>query len=297
MAPFKICAIDIGPENMGFGALRVDPDSSTEEFPYLERMSIRLTARGDYYNKYQEKYTEELVEQYIASRWVHIRDANLVQIEKQLTKNEGELERACIVIEACIKMCLRRERGAPPYIVITPVSWKRSAGIALEGEHAANKRASVDKFRTIIGEQKFLELNREHEKIDDIADVYHMLQYGKTEFGKLYAEALITRNHTCNIFTEKAAPRVYYSGRKRPYIDFEAETESLEAERAKPAEGREYIEPRDRHRIIIEKRSLEQGLKVQRKTHRLNSKQTVGLKDIQGTVAPNGATFVPLSDV
>lgn len=284
--PESIVAIDIGPENMGFGQLWLNHPDNPE--PYLERSSLRMTPEGDYYKQYEEGLCVELIERFVKAHWSFIREASIVLIEKQMARGGSNRERACLMIEMCLCMCLRRERTAPPYVVITPVSWKRAGGIELTGSHSSNKSESIAKFKAAIGETRFQRYAREQSKLDDIADVFHMLQYGKKEFTKLMKLATTRRNHTSNIFDETNKPRVYHNERVGGYIDFEEGVEQLERLKAE----NKYADPLQRHKTIVAKRLREEGDAAMkpRKARRTDTQRTIPAKGPQWTPFFNDQT-------
>ena len=104
----RIAAIDIGYENMALGVSTIaffrgaweSRDALEEEiedemnFPHLERTSLRIRANGNFYDKYKEGSAVELVEGWLQDHWYLLGRVDLIVIEKQMTQNRGQSDRA-----------------------------------------------------------------------------------------------------------------------------------------------------------------------------------------------------------
>jgi len=75
-------------------------------------------------------------------------------------------ERVCV--EACLKMCFLREPHAPPFVVISPKTWKAHCGLQLQGTHALNKAVSIKRFKCMVGEEVFDSFKRLNQNKMDV---------------------------------------------------------------------------------------------------------------------------------
>ena len=182
---------------------------------------MAVTADGDVYHGFTEGIADELVENWVKDRWQIFKRMAVIIIEKQMMRPGSYhiSDRACIVVETCLKMLFRREKCAPPFVVLSPKTWKKFCGIALQGSHLGNKSASIARARRVIGEEQWAKLCSVHgTKMDDIADVYNMLDYGTSYVVHLRQVGLTRRNHNLNVFDGTTKPRVYKTERIRPWV-------------------------------------------------------------------------------
>jgi len=276
----RIAAIDIGYENMALGVSSISffrssttttEEESTIEFPHLERTSLRICRNGNFYAKYQEGIAVELVEAWLADHWYLLCKVDLIVIEKQMTKNRGQSDRAGIVLETAMKMALRREPGGPAFVVISPKSYKDNPQLGLRGAHNLNKRASVDLFRQQCPKEIFDRLQeRNFGKMDDIADVYHMLAYTSRNIASLMTQSRIRSSHTSNV-KEPNKARVYRRERETTHVHFTPD--------AAP-EGSLTVDERNFHvhRHALERKHLKQQSRAKKRASSKNKTKERGKK-------------------
>lgn len=199
----KVVGIDVGIVNLGMCKW----EEGKQEPEHLSRSSLLLNKNGRVYT-YKEQIAEELVENWLNDHWEEVfRGTSLVLIEKQMTSQNsgrlGERDRACIIIESLLKMALRREKGGPEYLVITPMEWKRHNQIGNFGDkntnaHSKNKMESVREFCRRVSPE-LVRKCKQVGKMDDMADAYWIAKFGLERFDELLYRAQQKHNHDLNI--------------------------------------------------------------------------------------------------
>lgn len=218
-----IIGIDLGYRDIGFVVLTTDPTKPNPCF--AEKSDMLRPASGVVYNKYQEKYVEELVLIWLQERWgPWFSRASLVLIEKQLSTDiTTEQDRALICIEMIFRSCLRlrlmSERG-PHYSVIGPALWKRKCYIPVGGHHNKRPRGGFTSNANKVlmaearlenkrrAEKQFMDMYRaghafvrymldvlKVQKTYDIIDAFFIAYFGFCHFEAAMKKARVLEHH------------------------------------------------------------------------------------------------------
>lgn len=209
-----------------------------EDIVILERSTLLFTLTGKYYKEYSEAYAEELVYNWIGERWEIFKRCKFVVIEKQRStqhswqRNRGTAERACVIIETCMKSFFRAHvtSGGPAYYVIAPEKWQKWVGREV-GNHDAsftnaerrqnNKNRSMIYMRRKFGDE-MVQAMREwfFWKYDDIQESYLISEAVISHWDEI-CENTRTKHHHSSLIVQNEKPKnVQKRERQLPILGF-----------------------------------------------------------------------------
>jgi len=210
-------AFDVGTKNPAFGyghrGQFLQGPAFCGTYPHIETSSVLITSNGDVYADYEERYAPEFARRWCNAHWYIIKRLDLMQIERQMAlPGENKYGRACVVLAITIYTTLKTMVATlgygPVVVMVDPKSWKRGTGVPSTGSHAGNKKASIEKLQERIPKEIYARYSKiGGGKMDDVADVYHMIDYGTANFDVIVKSAAAENNHQLNLFENKMSIR------------------------------------------------------------------------------------------
>lgn len=191
----NVTAVDVGVENMGIGY------TLGGEIKEIALTTIHITKDKRMF-EYEEKQVVPLCWEWVNCYRRFWEKSSLIYIERQMSFHRGK-ERGCLLIQNSlysIFLTLYQVGRGPKPILREPTWWKKIVGIQVGDHargadgHAENKARSIELFKQQNGSLAIDQILRKWGKVDDVADVTHMLNALMIQFDEL-SSPLFYSNH------------------------------------------------------------------------------------------------------